>query len=225
MTASILPVLTTSVLLLPLVSVAHAGEQMEISAAIEEGYATIILVETVETECETFTVTEEASRQSTYRTVMSVTEVFHVSESDAENAEVALVAGESVEVLWSDYDSGPFIDNSQTECGSPGYQILDGAKQRLVVRWRDADWTVDSWYYDDSDDSVDGDGVLPPCGEAEQDAVVDERSGDVDETYDEEHSIEYDDDGALGCSALPAPALAPVLALTGLAGLVRRRER
>ena len=114
------------------------------------------------------------------------------------------------------------INNWQCHCALPAFLV---AKQRLVVRWGDADWTVDSWYYDDSDDSVDGDGVLPPCGEAEQDAVVDERSGNVDETYDEEHSIEYDDDGALGCSALPAPALAPVLALTGLAGLVRRRER
>lgn len=225
MAASTLPVLTTSVLLLSLASVAHAGEQMEISAALEEGYATIIHVETLETGCETFEVTDEASRLSTYRTLMSVTEVLHVSDWDLENASLGLVAGESAEVLWSDYDSGPFIDTSMSECGATGFQILDGAKQRLVVRWSDDEWVLDSSYYDDSDDAVDGDGVLPPCGEAEQDAVVDERSGHVDETYDEEHSIEYDDDGALGCSTLPAPALAPILALTGLAGLVRRRER
>ncbi len=215
--------IAASTLALTLAPLAHAGVQTNISEAVEEGHLTVLDIEALETSCETFTVDAEATRRSQYRPVMSIQEGIPLSDEDM-SFEMELSAGESIEVLWTDTEEGPIEPEYAPACQDPAVRILDGAERPVVLQHIADDWAVDPWYVDDSETSVTGTGDLPPCGEAEQDAVIGELLEEEDDDETQDALSESGGSGA-GCSTLPAPAVAPLLAMLGLAGLVRRRER
>ena len=199
---------------------ADAGEPEYISDAIEGGWETVILLEAIETTCETFSIDEGGTRWSTYRTMASVEEVLAwPDELDAE----PVVMGESVELLWSDYEAGPGWPEGMG-CQTPNYTLRDGSIRAAVIRDTDSGWTISPWFDDDTGLSVDGTGELPPCGEAEQQSVIDDLNGDSsegEERYDMERSMTIKEGG---CSVAAGAGLTPLGAFLGLLGLARRRR-
>ncbi len=204
---------------------AAASVDMFISEAVEHGHEVVIEIEAGETSCETFSVDPEGNRGSTYRTVVSVVDV--LSWPDEHGAE-PLLAGESIELRWSDYELGPLWSDEGMGCETPHFGLLEGARRPVVVRDAPAGWTVDPFYLDDSGTSVGGEGERPPCGEAEQDAVIadlleQEDTGiEADEAYDQERSAQTNSGG---CAVAGSAGVAPLAALLALVGLTRRRRR
>lgn len=223
-------------------SLASAGELTSMSDAIVDGYQTVLEVEALETHCKTFAVDEEANLLSRYITLMAIEEVYLGSGDDDSPAE-DVVVGESMEVEWYQWTDSPFLEDENMGCSTPAFSISVGAHRPIAVDWSDESWSVDPWYYDDFETSTTGAGDLPPCGEAEQQVLIDEireargdTEGDPDtpddgdpESQDDLDSdpqdTEDEEDAPAGCSAVSGAALGPVLALVGLVGIGRRRRR
>lgn len=203
---------------------ATAGVNLPITEAIAEGWEVVVQIEALETACETFSVDEAANRWSRYRTLASVEEVLSWPE---DNGLEPLVAGESIEVLWGDHEYGPEWDSEGMSCETPRYSLPDGAIRPAVIRHAAEGWSIDTMYTDDTNTATTSEEPLPPCGEAEQQAIIDAMdsddtgggSGDTgDDTTDQKT-------GDTGCSVIGQAGLAPLTAVFALLGAARRRTR
>jgi hypothetical protein len=204
--------MTTFSLALASMGPAHAAAYMPISEAVEAGTETIILVEALDSRCETFSIDEDYNLSSTYRTTVSITAVLSEGTIEEEGQEV-IVAGESIEIRWDSFTEGPYTDSDVMGCTEPSFSISEGAQRPLVIEWSGDAWTVNPWYEDDSTTSIEGSGVFPECGQAQQTDLLSDEHGDPIE------------DIPMGCSATALPAAGPLLALGALCGLLRRREK
>ena len=220
--------LTLLALLTNAVPAASAAVPNTTSQAADDGW-TVVQIEAFETRCETYSVDEDATRRSTYRTWVSVDAV--LSLSDDEEAPV-LTLGESIELRWSDSDSGR-PDRSEDSCGDPEFSLSFGQQREVVVDWDGTAWTVDAQYFSDGPENAPGDGLLPACGEDLQQQVLEgaHNHDDPEQTRDgirtgSGHDGLDGEGGAApaGCSTLPLPGVGPVAGLLGLATVARRRR-
>jgi len=204
---------------------ATAGVNLPITEAIAEGWEVVVQIEALETACETFSVDEAANRWSRYRTLASVEEVLSWPE---DNGLEPMVAGESIEVLWGDHEYGPEWDSEGMSCETPRYSLPDGAIRPAVIRAAADGWSIDTMYTDDTNTATGSDEPLPPCGEAEQQAIIDAMGG-ADDTgggSDDTGAKATDQKtGDTGCSVVRQAGLAPLTAALALLGVARRRAR
>lgn len=224
-TLTLLALLTNAV---PAASAAVDPMDTTTSQAADDGW-TVVQIEAFETRCETYSVDENAWRRSTYRTWVSVDAV--LSLSDDEEAPT-LTLGESLELRWSDSDSGR-SDRSEDSCGDPEFSLSYGQRREVVVDWDGTAWTIDAQYFSDGRENEPGDGLLPACGEDLQQQVLEgthnhddpEQTRDGIRTGSGQDGLDGEDDAApAGCSTLPLPGVGPVAALLGLATVARRRR-
>jgi hypothetical protein len=201
---------------------ATASEEMTISEAVENGFDVVLYIDAGETSCETFSVDAEGNRSATYRTVVSVEEV--LAWPAAHDGE-PLLAGESIELLWSDYEVGPLWSDEGMGCQTPHFGLVEGARRPVVVRDAAAGWTVDPFYADDTGTAVGGDGERPPCGEAEQDAIIADLLGSEDTGLEAEDRAGDAPKSSTGCAVTRGAGVAPLAGLFAFLGLASRRRR
>ena len=204
---------------------AHAAIGMFVSDAVEYEEGIVAHIASIETSCKTFAIDEDANRSATYRTLVSVEEVL-VWPEWAEGE--PLVAGESIEIEWKTWTPSVQDEPESDGCGAEPDLDLSSGDERWVVLLPGEDdiFFVDTMYNEDIGDRVDGDGILPACGEDEQAAV---HEGLIGEPRKEDSDPSDDGDDAdvapAGCTVAPLSGVGPVAALLGLVGLVRRRRR
>ena len=203
---------------------AQAAVPLFVSQAISEQEGVVAHVASVETRCHTFSIDEDANRSATYRTLVSVEEV--LMWPDWEDAE-PLVAGESIELEWRTWTPGVQEEPESDGCGAAVELGLSSGDERwLVLLPGDgAVFFADTQYFEDVGDRVDGDGLLPACGEDEQDALLEALTGaHLDDEDAPSDAADPDDAVAAGCTVAPLSGVGPTAALLGMLGLLRRRR-
>ena len=215
---------------------AYAAIGMFVSDAVEYEEGIVAHVASIDTSCHTFAIDEDANRSATYRTLVSVEEVL-VWPEWAEGE--PLVAGESIELEWKAWTPIEQDEPEYDGCGNVPELNLSSGDQRWLVLLPGGDgvFFADTMYQEDIGERVEGDGILPTCGEDEQVAVyealtegpLEDANVDENDALEDESVLAEDGDGAdvapAGCTVLPLSGVGPAAALLGLIGLVRRRRR
>ena len=203
---------------------ANAAIGMFVSDAVEYEEGIVAHIASIETSCKTFAIDEDANRSSTYRTLVSVEEVLVWPEwTEAE----PLVAGESIEIEWKTWTTSVQDESEDDGCGvEPDLDLSSGDERWVVLLPGEDDvFFVDTMYNEDIGNRVDGDGILPACGEDEQAAVYEGLIGEPRrEAFDRAVDGDDADIGPAGCTVAPLSGVGPAAALLGLIGLVRRRR-
>ena len=175
----------TSLSLLSLLSVAHAGVDASIEEAIENG-STVLTGDAHTVRCKSFIIHEDGRLEQSFVSIFAVDEL---QEGDM----VDVPEDMDIAVEWRRTEWG---DGPQPACSDSIEDLGQGWGGSLVINEYDGSWIADGSYQTRSDHEGD---LLPDCGRLERDEYL---NGDGPMQYDDEDHADEDESGvaASGCS-------------------------
>jgi len=195
---------------------AAGGEPEPVSTAIAGGFFPVLVIRAGAATCDSFTVDEQGSRSSSYTSEVTVEEVL----AWPEDAGDAPAPGDGMQLGWTDVELSPLVDTDG--CTIPSYRLFPGTRTALVLDADGAGWAIQPDSYDDVSDREQGEGEIPPCGEAEAREVLDALGLVEEEPNPPAPDLDQKEPGCSAAGGASAGLLLPFAGLLAALGLRRR---